>query len=165
MKQTDIFSELEYVKQSEEEKIKNDLGHAWPLYNVYRATAGRKLSDKDLLEMLPDYGYEQEMIDNPKREFNNTTAVRELRKDKKLIRKSVRIQKILCNGKLANTTEEAAKFLRKKKIKALTLLKEYYDEMRKLALDGQMRIVFGQERDHIEAILNLEKDFEKGASK
>jgi len=25
--------------------------------------------------------------------------------------------------------------------------------------------VFGQERDHIEAILNLEKDFEKGASK
>jgi len=102
-----------------------------------------------------------EMEENPKREFNNTTAVRELRKDKKLIRHSVRIQKILCNGKLANTTEEASKFLRKKKIKALTLLKEYYEEMGKLALDGQQRLTFGQERDHIEAILKLESEFDK----
>jgi len=165
MEQIDIFTEIARVSHTEEEQIKNDLGHAWPLYRVYRATAGRKLSDKELLEMLPEYEYAKEMAEFPNREFNNTSAVRWLRKDKKLIRHSVRIQKILCNGKLANTTEEASKFLRKKKIKALTLLKEYYEEMGKLALDGQQRLTFGQERDHIEAILKLESEFDKGGNK
>jgi len=95
VEQIDIFTEIVRISQSEEEQIKKDLGHAWPLYPVYRSTAGRKLSDKELLEMLPDYGYAKEMEENPKRAFNNTTAVRGLRKDKKLIRHPVRIQKIL----------------------------------------------------------------------
>jgi len=158
--QIDVFMELDRISKSEDEQIKNDLTpRAWALYRALKAAAGRKMSDKELLEMLPDYGYAQEMIDNPNRQFNNTTSCRELRKDKHLIRKSARIQKILVNGKIANTVEEAAKFLRKKKIRALTLLKEYYGEMEKLSLDGQMRMQFGKERDHIEAILKLENDF------
>lgn len=162
MEQIDIFAEIERTKA--EDKLKTECKlttRQFALYNVFKATAGRKLSDKELLEMLPDYCYAEEMAQCPDREFNNTSAVRELRKDKKAIRKEPTIQKILVNGKLANTTEEAAKFLRKKKIKALKLLKEYWTEIAKLALDGQMRLQFNKERDHIEALLTIEEDYER----
>lgn len=158
--QIDIFGAIEEIEKDELLKTKNTLtSRQWALYNVLKATAGRKLSDKELLEMLPDYGYAEELAEHPERQYNNMTAPRELRKDKKALRNNATIQKILTNGKLATSTQEAAKFLRRKKIKALKILKEYYIEMDKLAIDGQMRLQFNTERDRIEAILKLEEGY------
>jgi len=155
VKQLDIFDEYAYAEQG---AIKTLTPRQWALYRALKATNGRKMSDKELLIALPDYGYNDETAQNPNREWNNLSCVRNLRFDKQAIRKNATIQKIITNGKLATTTDEALKYLRKKKIKALKILKEYYTEMAKLNLDGQLRLQFGRERERIEAILRVEEE-------
>jgi len=130
----------------------------WRLHGLLLdATAKRKkLTLKQMLERMDaEYGYSQERAEAPKRAFADLGSRRELSKDLLSLRKSKTPQHVYVGGRYALSEQEAEDYLLRDKISTLDQLKTVWNQIRKLSLDGQMRLVFGKERDHIEAIVRI----------
>lgn len=171
---SNLFEYADEVKEEEKnnyfvsEKLKSELTpRQWRLYEFLKAHNGVKMTQKELLDSFDyemnvrcldncTYGYFEELVQNPERHFSNMTSARWLRDDLKALRMSDIVQKVLVQGKIANTKEEALAYLESKKAKALGELKLYWKELRKLEKHFQMRFADGKQRDYIEALLPLE---------
>ncbi|MCK9576726.1 MAG: hypothetical protein M0R51_12455 [Clostridia bacterium] len=148
-------------------KTESDLTpRQWKLYEFLKEKSGIKLTQNEMLEeyenwLLSDclsnkysYNYFEEKRAN--KHFSEMTSARQMRTDLRALRNDSTIQKVIVQGKIANTKEEALVCLNKRKAKALKELSLYWKEVKKLEKDNQQRLVFGQERDHIEALLTKE---------
>lgn len=125
----------------------------WKLYNLLKErgdnwTQQEEIANALYFEYLPDCD-----ADN----FHNTTAAKEISKDVQAINSSGVIQKIILSGnkghKLA-TEEEADKYIGKRILSAVASLNRAKLLAKKAGKDGQYRLVFGKEREVIEAFLD-----------
>jgi len=96
-----------------------------------------------------DYFYEF----REEKPYVNMTSGREMRKDIEVLRNNDLIQKVILKTKIAETEEEAIEYLKKKRIRALKVLKAYWKDVKRLEKHHQKRLVFNHERDTIEALL------------
>lgn len=88
--------------------------------------------------------------------YGDMSSARAMRKDIEALRWDDTIQKIIGTNKIATSVEEAKHILAKRKAKWLKAAKLYWKELEKLEKDFQTRLVFGQERDYIEAVIRNE---------
>ena len=88
--------------------------------------------------------------------YSDMTSARKMRKSIEALRWDDTIQKIIGTNKIATSVEEAKEILAKRKAKWLKEAKLYWKELQKLEKDFQTRLVFGQERDYIEAVIRNE---------
>jgi len=88
--------------------------------------------------------------------YGDMTSGRAMRKTIEALRWDDTIQKIIGTNKIASSVEEAKQILAKRKARWLKEAKLYWKELQKLEKDFQTRLVFGQERDYIEAVIRNE---------
>ena len=100
------------------------------------------------------YGYFNEKKTD--KHYSNFSSARAMRKTIEALRWDDTIQKIIGTNKIASSVDEAKKILAKRKAKWLKEAKLYWKELQKLEKDFQTRLVFGQERDYIEAVIRNE---------
>ena len=100
------------------------------------------------------YGYFNEKKTD--KHYSNYSSARAMRKDIEALRWDDTIQKIIGTNKIATSVEEAKAILEKRKSKWLKEAKLYWKEIQKLEKDFQTRLVFGSERDYIEAVIREE---------
>ena len=169
MTQLDIF-EYETILKTEN----NLTPRQWKLYNFIKQSKGFEnqqelLSEyerfvkleyyngKITLGQLSDYmyGYFDDLEKG--KHYSNMTSARNLRKDIRQLKSDDTIQKIISVNKIAESVEEAEKYLERKLIKLLKELKLYHKEKAKLEKHFQTRLTFNQERDVIIAVKELEK--------
>jgi hypothetical protein len=125
----------------------------WAVYNLLKNNLDRYMTQREICYALPNYyiSFEEEKKEKP---FHDSTARHMLTKDIRTINDSATIQKIIISNrhgvKIASSAEfeqyinaEFAAIFRK--------LARTRQKAKKAGLDGQMRIVFGNERDTIEA--------------
>jgi len=136
-----------FLKENNDKTFKNqeEILAAYENYLLQRGFNDNKYS----------YNYFEEKRAN--KHYSDMTSARNMRKDLRELRSNDQIQKIITKDKIANTYEEAVDYLTKKKIKALRELKLYWKEVHKLEKDQQRRLVFGEEREYIEALLKGER--------
>lgn len=166
--QLDIF-EIEEMLKTENSLTPRQ----WKLYNFIKQSLGfpnqeTLLSEyehflrneydnyKISLEQLQDlsYGYFTDLEYG--RHYSNMTSARNLRKDIRELKSDDTIQKIISVNKIAESVEEAEKYLDSKLSKILKELKLYHKEKTKLEKHFQKRLVFNQERDIIIAVKEME---------
>ena len=122
----------------------------WALYNLLKNNPDRYMTQLDIVYQLCEF-YDTTFFDH---QFHDSRARHTLTKDIREINKSDVIQKVIISNnrgvKIASSAEfeqyinaEFAAIFRK--------LARTRQKARKAGLDGQMRIVLGQERDTIEA--------------
>lgn len=121
-------------------------------YLKLRSEKGLWTKRERILEDLSEYYHY-----NPKKSLYYNEAAKHLTQDIKAINDSFLIQKIILSNayrgiKIANE-EEAAVYLEKEKIAILNKFKGYYNKLRKMKADGQLRLTFNYERDIIEAFI------------
>ena len=169
-KQLDIFSEE--INRPLKTEV-NLTPRQWKLYEFLKLNNGKTFGKQEnmlveyenwlvrecLSSTLYSYHYFEEK--RAGKHYSDMTSGRQLRKDLNELKKDETIQKVIIGNKIANTEEEARKGLEKQKVKALRELKLYWTQVKKLEKNLQQRIVFGKERDHIEALLPLENEKEK----
>ena len=102
------------------------------------------------------YGYFNEKKTD--KHYSNYSSARAMRKDIEALRWDDTIQKIIGTNKIATSVEEAQNILAKRKAKWLKEAKLYWKEIQKLEKDFQTRLVFGSERDYIEAVIREENN-------
>lgn len=126
--------------------IVNDLTtRQWKLYEFLKEQS-KFLSRKDILKSVSLY------------EENGETQsqLRELTRDLQAIKKSERIDKVLITGrtgiKLAQTYQEFKEYDEIEKLELLKRLKLLRKQERKYRSNNQTRVVFGQEKDIVEAL-------------
>jgi hypothetical protein len=109
---------------------------------------------KDIVEETGLYG------DLPETDINNSTAIRTLKKDIRKLRESGVIQTVIfsCTSRgVKIATKEEYKEYSEKKWKAIKkVIKLQALQDKKAGLDGQMRLVFNQEKPVIEAFKAVE---------
>ena len=128
------------------EKIKNLNPRQWDLYNFLKANYadGIYISKLDIAKALPQH-YEV---------TKTTRLLRAIESDIRAINECVIIQKIIVSNKTGykvGNEAEVREYLNKRFKRDLKNLKLNWDLSRKVAMDGQMRLVFGSERDTIES--------------
>lgn len=121
-------------------------------YLKFRSEKGLWTKRERILEDLSEYYHY-----NPKKSLYYNEAAKHLTQDIKAINDSFLIQKIILSNayrgiKIANEAE-AAVYLEKEKIAILNKFKGYYNKLRKMKADGQLRLTFNYERDIIEAFI------------
>ena len=126
----------------------------WKLYNFLKDQGDSWTQQNVIADALwIEYG----KPDTDATLFHNTAAAREISKDVQVINGSGVIQKIILSGnkghKLA-TEEEADKFIGKRILSAVASLNRAKQLAKKAGRDGQYRLVFGKEREVIEAFLD-----------
>lgn len=129
----------------------------WSLYRFLK----RGVEFKNQEEMLASYdewcdkddryGYYREKENGV--HHSNMTSARNMRKDIHALKRDGIIQKVIISGKIAQSYDEAIGYLDREKARALRVLESYWAQVEKLEKDNQTRLVFGQERDHIEALI------------
>ena len=123
----------------------------WTLYNYLKERGDNWTSLKQIAHDL-NYGEVK-----PNQTFNNSLARRTITKDRQAINNSDVIQKIIICGnrglKLANK-EEAEDYLERDKTSLLKALARHYKLEKKAGMDGQLRGVFGAEREIIHAFID-----------
>lgn len=136
------------------ERIKELNTRQFVLYEYLKLKSEKGLWTKreKILEDLSEY-YNY----NPKKSLYYNDAAKHLTQDIKAINDSFLIQKIILSNsyrgiKIANE-EEADIYLSKEKAAILNKFKGYYNKLRKMKSDGQMRLTFNYERDVIEAFI------------
>lgn len=133
-------------------KIVNDLNsRQWKLYDFLK-TQTKYLSRRDILKELSElYG---------KTHHTNDYPMRALTRDLQAIKDSVRIDKVLITSrkgiKLAQTYNEFVSYYENEKIETLSRLKRIIAQGNKMKNNGQHVIVFGKEKDIVEALNNVE---------
>ena len=154
--QLDIFSQ--------EIMIKNNLKpRDWKFY-VFLKQQNQKFKNQEevlltyetwLLENCESskysFGYFCEKKDN--KHYSDMSSGRAMRKTIEALKWDDTIQKIIGTNKIATSVDEAKKILAKRKAKWLKEAKLYWKQVEKLEKDFQTRLVFGQERDYIEAVI------------
>lgn len=125
----------------------------WKLYNFIKDRGNNWTSQIEIAYALIDE-YGGGWTDD---HFHSSGAAKDISEDVQAINSSSVIQKIVLSGnkghKLA-TEEEADKFIGKRIMCAVAQLNRAKKLSRKASKDGQYRIVFGKERDIIEAFLD-----------
>jgi hypothetical protein len=125
----------------------------WALYNLLKNNPDRYMTQQEIAYTLRDlYGADCTFpwMEN----FHDSAARHMLTKDIRAINKSEVIQKIIISNsrgvKIANR-EEFAQYINSEFASIFRRLARTRQKARKAGLDGQMRIVLGNERDTIEA--------------
>ena len=139
----------------------------WSLYNFMKL-GGYTKGTRALIEAYETYlmqnciedcyyGYFSELETYPDRPYSNMSSVRSMRDDLKAIRTDDTIQKIVVNGKLATSNDEAKKYISKRYANAVNVINEMRKLEKKLGLNHQQRIVFNKERDEWQSILEVQE--------
>lgn len=120
----------------------------WHLYNYLKENyaEGNFISKYEICQALPNY-YTFNV--------NETRMCRALETDVRIINNSELIQKIIVSNKHGykiGNDAEITEYLNKRFRRDLKSLKLNWQLANKVALDGQMRLTFGNERDIIEAV-------------
>ena len=130
-------------------KFKKELNsRQWRLYDYLK----EQDDYKHLKEIVEETGLYGEL---PETDINNSTAIRTLKKDIRKLRESGVIQTVIfsCTSRgVKIATKEEYKEYSEKKWKAIKkVIKLQALQDKKAGLDGQMRLVFNQEKPVIEA--------------
>lgn len=122
----------------------------WALYNLLKSNPDRYLTQLSIVYALKDF-YDTSFYND---QFHDSAARMQLTMDIRTINSSDVIQKVIIsnrNGvKIANR-EEFEQYINAEFAAIFRKLARTRQKARKAGLDGQMRIVMGQERDTIEA--------------
>lgn len=123
----------------------------WQLYNYLKERGDNWTPLKKIAHDL-NYGEIK-----PHQTFNNSLARRLITKDRQALNNSDVIQKIIICGnkglKLANK-EEAEDYLSRDKTSLLNALARHYKLEKKASKDGQLKVVFGEEREIIHSYID-----------
>ena len=126
----------------------------WKLYNFLKDQGDNWTQQNVIAEAL---WLEYDMPDTDSKLFHSTGAAKEISNDVQAINSSGVIQKIILSGnkghKLA-TEEEAEKYIGKRIVSAVAALNRAKLLAKKAGRDGQYRLVFGKEKEIIEAFLH-----------
>jgi predicted RND superfamily exporter protein len=153
----------DYLARAEDDKLNS---RDWHFYNFLKLQEKPFKTQESMLEAYEDwlqrhfagneysYGYFEEKALG--KHFSDMTSGRNMRKTLRKLRENDTIQKIIGTNKIVNSVEEAEKVLAKRKAKWLKEAKIYWKEIKKLEKHLQTRLVFGKERDTIEAVLESE---------
>lgn len=125
----------------------------WAVYNLLKRNPDRYMTQQEIAYMLPDYFSEEDygFADVP---FHDSNARHILTKDIRAINNSEAIQKVIISnskGVKIASSEEFERYINAEFAAIFRKLARTRQKARKAGLDGQMRIVLGQERDTIEA--------------
>lgn len=122
----------------------------WAVYNILKNTPDRYVTQKEIVYALSLY---YDLAFHPD-QFHDSAARHMLTADIRKINKSDVIQKVIISNskgvKIANR-EEFEKYISAEFAAIFRKLARTRQKARKAGLDGQMRIVLGNERDTIEA--------------
>lgn len=122
----------------------------WALYNLLKNNPDRYLTQLSIVYSLKEY-YDTSFYND---QFHDSAARHMLTSDIRTINKSEVIQKVIISNskgvKIANR-EEFERYISAEFAAIFRKLARTRQKARKAGLDGQMRIVLGNERDTIEA--------------
>ena len=121
----------------------------WALYNLLKNNPDRYMSQLEIAYRLREY-YDTTFNNN----FHDSAARHTLTSDIRAINDSDIIQKVIIsnrNGVKIASSAEFAQYINAEFAAIFRKLARTRQKARKAGLDGQMRIVLGQERDTIEA--------------
>ena len=124
----------------------------WALYNLLKNNPDRYMTQADIVLNL--YGHYGAGAGIDWAAFHDSAARHLLTKDIRAINKSDVIQKIIISnnrGVKIASSEEFEKYINAEFASIFRKLARTRQKAKKAGLDGQMRIVLGQERDTIEA--------------
>lgn len=122
----------------------------WAVYNLLKNNPDRYMTQREMVYTLREY-YDTTFADET---FHDSAARMLLTMDIRTINKSEVIQKIIIsnrNGVKIASSAEFEKYINAEFAAIFRKLARTRQKARKAGLDGQMRIVMGQERDTIEA--------------
>lgn len=129
----------------------------WALYNLLKSNGDTWATQRDIACELPEYNYD---ASEDHKKFHDNPVRMQMTADIRKINDSSVIQKIIISGpkgiKLANK-EEFDRYIRKEIMAAVRRLMRAKRKAAKGNRDGQMRIVFGSERNTIEAFISSNK--------
>lgn len=132
----------------------------WDIYNLLKERNGEPINLKDICAEL-DSKYDELLYVGGSTPFCNSFARRLLTKDIQTINRCLTIQKVIISssskGVFLASKDNYKEYLDKEKAKILSSLKRYWNKVKKLENDGKERIVFGKEREVIEAFVGEEK--------
>ncbi len=138
------------MKEQKIERVNDLNSRQWSLYN-YLTTQNKLVSLKQIYNNFennyPDYKHERST-------WANSTARRQITEDLNAIANSKCIYRVLVrsvNGVGFLPKEETEKFLNNEYIRLVKELSTFHQLSKKAGLDGQMRIVFSNEKAMIEA--------------
>lgn len=131
--------------------MQNELNaRQWAIYNLLKNNPDKYMTQLGIVLRLQEWF----VLDFTADTFHDSNARHTLTKDIRAINKSDVIQKIVISNnkgvKIANS-EEFEKYINAEFAAIFRKLARTRQKARKAGLDGQMRIVLGQERDTIEA--------------
>lgn len=130
-------------------KTKDLTTRQWDLYKFLKSQyeEGRYISKREICDNLPQhYSINQ----------GETRLCRTIESDVRKINDNIIIQKIIVSnrkGYKIGTREECEVYLEKRFKRDLKSLKLNWALSKKVQLDGQMRLTFGQEREFIETFI------------
>jgi hypothetical protein len=113
-----------------------------------------------MLERLDsEYGYTEELLDNPKRKYINLTCLRELTKDLDAITTYGGFHKVYVGGRYATSELEIKIHLFKEEIRIKKEWWKLQQKRKKARLDTQTIMQFtGYEKDQWESYIRLEEE-------
>lgn len=125
----------------------------WAVYNLLKNNPDRYMTQQEIAYALQEH-FDTVTLAFSNEPFHDTAARHTLTKDIRTINKSEAIQKIIISNskgvKIANR-EEFTQYINAEFASIFRKLARTRQKARKAGLDGQMRIVLGNERDTIEA--------------
>lgn len=138
--------------------MKNELNsRQWALYNALKEQGDEWRVQAEIATLIPEYNYDG--TEDYSR-FHDSPARLLMTADIRAINESAVIQKIIISSgkgiKIANK-EEFDRYISKEIMAAVRKLLRAKLKAKKGNRDGQMRIVFGSERDTIKAFLDSDK--------
>lgn len=130
----------------------------WDLYNYLKDKGDEWTTQFRIATELTEYGFVEGLDDAEK--FHDSHARQLMTADIRAINESSVIQKIIISSpkgiKIANK-DEFDRYIRKEIMASVRRLMRAKRKAAKGAKDGQMRIVFGSERDTVKAFLDSDK--------
>lgn len=171
-KELEAEKEYDYIENG---KKKKHTPRQWKLYEFFKTHDLKDMTQEEIIEMYEEYilglwawnnvnrmstysyCYHKEKNDYPEKPFSNMSSAREYRKDKQALQKSETITAVITKYGIARTKEDAREYLDKTLIDILKRLKRYHIQNKHYGNDGQIRLVFNNEKEIIEAIKELEE--------
>ena len=161
------MTQLTLYDFKEEKKDKNALtSRDWKFYEFLKDNPNGFKKQEDMLVAYENYvlatyfnsEYSFNYFEEKRacKHFSDMSSARAMRKTIERLRANDIIQKVIVTNKVAGSVKEAQDYLLRKKIKTLKELKSYWKDIERLEKHFQQRLVFGKEREQIEAILEKE---------
>lgn len=131
----------------------------WALYNALKEQGDEWRVQAEIATLIPEYNYDGS---EDWRLFHDSPARHLMTADIRAINESTVIQKVIISSgkgiKIANK-DEFDRYIRKEIMSSVRRLMRAKRKAAKGAKDGQMRIVFGSERDTVKAFLDSDRAF------